>query len=190
VQSLDSEKKVIIVMPALGGKLPQFDGGSIPVDDGVRQEMRQVLSESLPIPFLDTTANQLLQEARATFQRMGLDTQVIFVSANTVQLFLWRGDRIMDTLVLMLKLSGFNAEKTGLCIDIKTSNPKMLFDSLRDLAASPPPEPMTLVAKVINKQLEKWDHLLPDGLLARNYASHTLDVVGGHKLIQLLAQGS
>jgi len=188
VQSLDVEKKVIVVMPALGGKLPQFDGGSISVDDGVRQEMRQVLSESLPIPFLDTTANQLLQEARATFQRMGLDAQVILVSANTVQLFLWLGDRVMNTLVLMLKLAGFNAENVGLCIDIKTNNPEKLFDVLGDLSASPPPDPMTLVANVINKQLEKWDNLLPDELLARNYSSHTLDVVGGHEAIKILAQ--
>ncbi len=189
VQSLDIEKKVIVVMPALGGKLPQFDGGSIPVDDGVRQEMRQVLAETMPIPFLDATANQLLQEARATFHRMGLDAQVILVGSNTVQLYLWRGDRIMNTLVLMLKLAGFNAENVGLCIDIKTNNPEKLFDALRDLATSPPPDPMALVANVINKQLEKWDHLLPDVLLARNYSSHTLDVVGGHGAIKSLTQG-
>ncbi|PPD43797.1 MAG: DEAD/DEAH box helicase [Methylobacter sp.] len=189
VQSLDIERKVIVVIPALGGKLPKFDGGNMPVDDGVRQEMRQVLSESLPIPFLDASANQLLQEARATFHRMGLDAQVILVSANTVQLFLWQGDRVMNTLVLMLKLAGFNAENAGLCIDIKTNNPEKLFDSLRDLAASSPPDPRTLVTKVINKQLEKWDKLLPDDLLARNYSSHTLDVIGGHGAIKSLAQG-
>lgn len=189
VQSLDSEKKVIVVMPALGGKLPQFDGGSISVDDGVRQEMRQVFSETTPILFLDASASQLLQEARTTFHRMGLDAQVILVNANTVQLFLWRGDRVMNTLVLVLKLAGFNVENAGLCINIKTNNPEKLFDSLRDLAVSPPPDSMTLVTNVINKQLEKWDHLLPDELLARNYSSHTLDVIGGHDAIKSLAQG-
>ena len=188
VLSLDIEKKLIIVMPALGGKIPQFDGNSISVDDGVRREMHQILSETNPIQFLDATASLLLEEARATFRRMGLDTQVILVNANIVQLFLWRGDRIMNTLVLMLNRAGFNAENAGLSIDIKTTNPEKLFDSLRDLAASPPPDPITLVNKVINKHLEKWDQLLPDELLAKNYSSFKLDVIGGHEVIKSLVQ--
>jgi len=94
----------------------------------------------------------------------------------------------MNTLVLMLKLAGFNAENAGLCINIKTNNPEKLFDSLRSLVVLPPPDPIMLVANVMNKWLEKWDTLLPDELLDRNYSSHTLDVVGGHEAIKTLAQ--
>lgn len=188
VQSLDIEKKVIVVIPSIGGKLPKFDGGSIFVDDGVRQEMRQVLLETAPISFLDTIATQLLQDALATFHRMKLDTEVMLVSANNVQLFLWRGDRIMNTIVLILKQRGFNAENAGLYINIKTDKPEILFDTLRSLAASPPPDPIILVTNVMNKWVEKWDNLLPDELLARNYSSHMLDVVGGHEAIKTLVQ--
>jgi hypothetical protein len=68
--------------------------------------------------------------------------------------------------------------------NIKTSHPEKLFEALRDLAASPPPDPISLVAKVMNKWLAKWDNLLPDELLARNYSSHMLDVMGGHQVIK------
>lgn len=186
VQSLDVEKKVIVVIPSLGGKLPKFDGDPIPVDDGVRQEMRQVLLETSPISFLDDTANQLLQEARATFHRMSLDTKVLLVSANNIQLFFWRGDRIMSAIALMLKLNGFEVDNTWPCITIKTSNPEKLLITLRNLAVSPPPDPVTLVTKIMNKQQEKWDNLLPAELLDKNYASHFLDVVGGHQAINSL----
>ncbi|POZ49699.1 DEAD/DEAH box helicase [Methylovulum psychrotolerans] len=187
VLSLDIEKKVIAVMPALGGKLPKFDGGNLPVDDGVREEMRQILSETLPIPFLDSTANQLLQEARATFQSMGLDSLPLLAQTHCVQLFPWRGDRVMNTLALMLKQAGFQAENTGLSIIIKTDNPEKVFEALHGLAVSPPPDPTALVAEVMNKRLEKWDALLPAELLAKNYSSHTLDVAGAHEFIKRLA---
>lgn len=189
VLSLDIEKKMIVVMPALGGKLPQFDGGNIPVDDGVREEMRHVFSDNLPIPFLDATANQLLKEARANFHRMGLATQAILTHAHATQIFLWRGDQVMNTVALMLKLAGFTVENAGIFINVKTDAPTKLFDSLQCLAASPPPEQTALVATVINKRLEKWDALLPDELLAKNYSSYALDVAGGHAAIKRLAQG-
>jgi ATP-dependent Lhr-like helicase len=190
VQSLNIEKLIIVVIPAQAGKVPQFDGGGALVDDGVRQEMRQVLIETEPIAFLDTTAQQLLQDARTTFYSMKLDSETVLVSANNVQLFLWQGDRIMNTIVLMLKQRNINAENAGLYINIKTSQPEKLFDTLSNLAASPPPDPISLVATVMNKWLEKWDNLLPDELLARNYSSHTLDVVGGHQAIKTFTQNS
>lgn len=193
VQSLNMEKKEIIVISAIGGKLQKFEGDAISVDDGVRQEMRQVLLETTPISFLDATANQFLKEARATFHRMNLGAEMILVTADqddlnayNVQLFLWQGDRVMNTIVLMLELAGFNAENIGLCITIKISSPEKLFITLRSLAASPPPDPVTLVANILNKQLEKWDNLLPDELLAKNYSSHFIDVVGGHQAINTL----
>lgn len=188
VQSLSVEQKIIEVVPARGGKIPLFDGGNVLVDDGVRQEMRQVLLESTPVGFLDKNATELLKEARTNFHRMKLDSESILINGNKVQLFPWRGDRVMNTIALMLKHSGFEAENSGLCIDIKTSKPETLFDTLHHLAASPPPDPVTLIAKVMNKQLEKWDNLLPDELLARNYSSHTLDVLGGHLAINALVQ--
>lgn len=188
VQSLNIEKLIIVVTPAHAGKIPQFDGGGALVDDGVRQEMRQVLIETTPIAFLDTTAQQLLQDARTTFYSMKLDSEVVLVSANNVQLFLWQGDRIMNTIVLMLKQKNINAENAGLYINIKTNQPEKLFEALHALATSPQPDPISLVATVINKWLEKWDNLLPDELLARNYSSHTLDVVGGHQAIKTFMQ--
>ena len=188
VQFMDIEANKIFVIPALRGDLLLFEGDGIAVDDGVRQEMHQVLTETTLIPFLDTIAGKLLQEARATFYKMGLTSRVILVNADNVRLFFWRGDRVMNTVVLMLEQVGFRAKNAQLYIEITTSNPEILFDSLRDLASLPPPEPTVLVKNIMNKWLEKWDMLLPAELLAKNYASHTLDVIGAHEAIKKIVQ--
>ena len=40
--------------------------------DNVRQEMRAVLADTLPCPFIDQGAQELLDEARKTFVSLGL----------------------------------------------------------------------------------------------------------------------
>jgi len=185
VQELDMEKKLIQVTSARGGKVPMFNGNSGLVDDGVREEMRRILAETDPIPFLDTTATELLKEARATFYRMGLDKELILLNGNNALIFPWFGDRVINTIELMLKHQGLETQNQGLYLKV-AATPKVLLAALRNLALSPPPDSTALVSHVMNKWLEKWDNLLPDELLARNYSSHTLDVVGGHQSIKTL----
>lgn len=185
VQDLDSEKKLIQVTAARGGKVPVFNGNSGLVDDGVREEMRRILTETDPIPFLDTTATALLEEARATFYRMGLDKELILFHKNNALIFPWLGNRVVNAVELMLKQHGLEVQNQGLYLRVSTT-PKALLAALRNLALSPPPDPTALVSDVMNKWLEKWDSLLPEGLLAKNYSSHTLDVAGGHQAIQAI----
>ncbi len=85
----------------------------------------------------------------------------------------------------MLKQQGLEVQNQGLYLRVATT-PKALLAALRNLALSPPPDSTALVSHVMNKWLEKWDSLLPEELLAKNYSSHTLDVVGGHQAIQAI----
>lgn len=102
-------------------------------------------------------------------------------------MFPWRGDRVINAIELMLKHQGLEIQNQGLYLKV-AATPKVLLAALRNLALSPPPDSTALVSHVMNKWLEKWDNLLPDELLARNYSSHMLDVVGGHWAIKTLVQ--
>jgi ATP-dependent Lhr-like helicase len=176
VESLDMERKTILVFPAKGGRPPVFEGGSASVADGVRQEMRQVLAESSPVPFLDPFAQELLEEARGYFQHLGLDQRPVLEGEDTARIFPWVGDVTMNSLAMLFRHWGLNARNEGLCILVTHfgdhSLPRLLFD----MSSRPLPDPATLVASVLNKQQQKWDWLLPEELLRRNYASHNLDV--------------
>jgi ATP-dependent Lhr-like helicase len=187
VKDVDLEKKLIQVTAARGGKVPMFLGDSGSVDDGVRQDMRQILAGAGPIPFLDATAGQLLAEARAAYFRLGLDKNSVVLNDSHALLFPWQGDRIMAALELMLKAQGLEARNLGLYL-LVNAPPKNVLTTLRQLAASPPPEAAVLVKPVLNKWLEKWDHLLPSELLAKNYAAYRVDVLGAHQTIRQLVQ--
>ena len=40
---------------------------------------------------------------------------------------------------------------------------------------------------VVNQRQEKWDFLLPDDLLVRNYVSHNLDIKGATDVLEAFA---
>lgn len=176
VESLDMERKTILVAPAKGGRPPVFEGGGALVGDGVRKEMRQVLLEDAPVPFLDAAAQELLEEARANFRRLGLAQSLMVEGEHHARVFPWAGDIALHTLAMLLRYWGLEAQQEGMCVLVKQSGSSSLTGVLAELCRRPLPQPQELAAGVLNKQQEKWDWLLPEGLLARNFAAHNLDL--------------
>lgn len=173
------EDRLIDVVPAKGGKVPLFDGlmgGK--VHDRVRQEMRAVLAEPTAIPFLDATAMAQLSEARSAYQHLGLHRDAVIQRGNEVQLFTWQGDWVNDTLAVMLTARKLHATNEGLSVNVLDADVDRVFDALYDIGHEPPPSGEVLAAEVANKLRGKWDGLLPDGLLCKNYASSELEVTG------------
>ena len=178
VIACSQEEKRIDVVPAKGGKLPLFDGMGGKVHDRVRAEMREVLANAVPVPFLDPTATKQLMEARDAYAQLGLATRSIAAEGAGVRVFTWQGDWVNDTLALMLATMGLRATNEGLSIHVLGGTVDAVHDAFLDIAESPVPTPEDLAANVQNKYIGKWDGLLPDTLLARNYASAQLDVPG------------
>lgn len=189
VVSCSQEEKRIDVVPAKGGKLPLFDGMGGKVHDRVRQEMRQVLTEAVPVPFLDATAQKQLMEARDAYTAMGLAARSIVHEGNTVRVFTWQGDWVNDTLALILMRKGLRAANEGLSIAVLGTTVDAVHDALLDIAEAPNVVAEEIAAKVQNKFVGKWDGLLPDELLARNYASEQLDVQGAMGCAKELTTG-
>ncbi len=180
IQDDDSEINRIDVIHAPKGMLPSFENvDSFLIDDKVRQEMFRVLSETDDISFLDKTAKHLLLEARSEFQRLGLGEKsqiILSLDNDTVLIFTWRGSRVTKTICLMLKMYELDASG-DFCILAKTSIANLL-SVFQKIIESPLPDEISLVATVSYKQQEKWDYLLPEPLLSKNYASSMLDIDG------------
>ena len=178
VMNCRPENKLIEVEPAKGGKPPAFNGMGGKVHDGVRQEMRNILSDHTAIPFLDKNAARQLEEARLIYDQLGLRSRNIIQYGKDVQLFSWLGDWVNDTLVLMLHGADLRAVSEGLIITVLDIDRERLFSKLLELANRPAPEAEQLSASVQNAQREKWDMLLSEGLLHKTFASRELDVNG------------
>ena len=190
VISLSQEELVIEVAPSVGGKLPDFNGGmGALIHDRVREEMREVLRQSFPVPFLDEAGQAMLNEARDNYRRLGLDQTWLRQSGSQVQLLLWKGDRIQDTLVLLLTARGFKGLNEDICIGLSSTDIAAVYDALLDLQNSEQMSPLELASTVKNLSREKWDLLLPEEVLQASFASSYLDVEGTYRVLDALFTG-
>ncbi len=175
VQDVDLEARVIIVSPSRGGAAPYFDGLGAMIHDRVRQEMRTLLTENSPCPFIDRTAQILLDEARQTFSALGLADQHIIKNGTNCQIVSWLGDHANDALCLLLDHVGLRCESEGLLISTHVDIDKLML-ALEQVAALDASDLQTLLADVENMRREKWDWALPESLLMKSYASISLDI--------------
>jgi len=178
VLSIDLEHKQIDLQPAAGGRVPLFGGSGTSIHDRVREEMFAVY-QSFDVPvFLDATARDLLREGRENFQRLGLRRTMIVPFGKVILLFPWVGDRILDTLILELHGKGLKVSKEGIALSVTDSSELALLAHLRQIVAVESADPIVLAKLAVNKEREKYDHLLGDELLSVDFAARSLDVDG------------
>ncbi len=175
VQDVDLEAKVIVVSPARGGVAPQFEGLGAQVHDRVRLEMKNVLMETAPCPFLDKQAQALLHEARLTFQAMGLESSQLISSESSTQLLTWQGDYTNDALALLLNHVGIQTDNRGLSLEI-AFNEEDTLRALRTVSRLNPEDIAPMLDNVENMTREKWDWALPRSLLMKSFASSHLNI--------------
>ncbi|AYO00079.1 DEAD/DEAH box helicase [Pseudomonas sp. LTGT-11-2Z] len=187
VQDIDLEAKVIVVTPARGGEPPQFDGLSAQLDDRVRLEMRNVLMETTPCPFLDKHAQALLEEARSNFRALGLDSTAIVGSASVSHVATWRGDYTNDALALLLRHVGIQCENNGLFLEVAFGEEDTLR-ALRVVGQMDISDVESILENVENMIREKWDWALPRSLLMKSFASSHLDLQAAVFTARLLSE--
>ncbi|MFV3351459.1 DEAD/DEAH box helicase [Aeromonas veronii] len=175
VRDVDLQAKVIIVSAARGGAPPQFDGLGAMVHDVVRKEMRAVLADSAPCPFIDSSAQALLDEARKTFSSLRLGDGYLIESGSKCSLISWLGDYANDALRLLLNHVGLPCHNTGLVIEID-ANITQANAALNAVGSLDPGDLNSTLADVENMLREKWDWALPEPLLKRSFASISLDI--------------
>jgi len=156
----------------------------------VRAEMRRLLESQAGVPFLDKSARQMLDEARGNYRAMNLDRVMVRQAGAEIQLFGWRGDRVHDTLALILLMRGISAALHGSYVSVEGVSAENLLDVLEEVAGDTSINPLSVAASVKNKEREKWDCLVPDEVLAASFASQYLDVAAAKELAQELVHST
>jgi len=178
VISCDQSAKVMEVKPAKGGKPPVFDGMGGKVHKKIREEMRLILSDAAPVPFLDKNGALQLSEARGVFTSLNLNSNSFVQDGLNTYVFTWASDWVNDTLALMLAQRGCRALNEGICLTAIDVSVDKLKDAMADIAKATDILGTELVENVQNKEREKWDHLLPAELLNKGFAARELDIPG------------
>ena len=168
--------EIAFLIPAPGGKVPKFGGEGALVHTRVREEMFSTYVSTEVPRYLDPEAVNLLEEARVHFERFDLKNQNLIRQGEQTILFVWAGDRVVNTIHLLLADRGYKASKAGMSLQVQNCHPPELLEELYEIASMQSPEPAKLAASVENKIIDKHDRYLPEGLLNSNYASARLDV--------------
>lgn len=181
IVGVDTERRTIDLEPSSGGVPPLFSSSGGTIHDRVRQEMLRLYGNSEVPPYLDSNARTLLDEGRQHFGRLGLAEHRLIPHERGTLLFLWRGDRALNTVLVQLMLRGLKVSRDGIALQIAGVEPNDVSRHLRDLAESGSPDPAALANAVAVKRAEKYDWVLDDELLNRAYAAHSLDALGAQE---------
>ena len=182
IESIDHDKRRVELIPARVGQLPRTGGSGLPVHDRIREEMRLLLASDAPLAWLDKTASELLASARRQYRALELSQLALVCEGNTLNLFLWRGDRVNDALVALLGSRGLTAENLGVCLRIARSSEQQVIKILAEIATAPCPPPAAAIDRRSLGSPEKWDWVRPDSLFYASFASSRLSLVEGHRL--------
>ncbi|WP_227687876.1 DEAD/DEAH box helicase [Psychrobacter immobilis] len=196
VKDIDMDKKVIYVSAVQGGgQPPNFDGdGDMSIHDRVRQEMYDILSSGnyrisvgdKKVDFADKTARELFKESIETFDRCQLRHRPLIDQDGNTYIFMWRGDKVVNTLAALLIQHDFSTERYAGVICINKVNSVQVMRFLQTLAHEPMPSATKLAENVPNKMIEKFDKYLPEDLLNIGYGAKTFDIDGLSDWLQLL----
>jgi ATP-dependent Lhr-like helicase len=178
---IEDQTRVVELTPANGGRAPKFDGGGPEVHDRIRAEMRCLYESSFVPVYLDRTAKELLDEGRDAYRRHGLNLTQVLRADHRAALFPWRGNRVMDTLLLQLDALSLDVFRSSIAIIVKNADDSILIDVLERIAEGDAPSGEALAARAGNKHEEKYDRYLEAGLLCADYASRHFDAVETQK---------
>ncbi|MCG3763708.1 DEAD/DEAH box helicase [Vibrio cincinnatiensis] len=186
VNDIDSDKKTIYVEHAKGGKPPKFSGSGMTIHDVVRQEMFRILKEgdyrisvgNQKVDFADEIAREQFKESVTFFQLADLARKPLLKVGNSTYLFTWLGDKIVNTIVALLVMNGYEASAYAGVIEVEKASVEGAKSTLRTLASRKLPSETELAQSVLEKQIEKFDEFLPEDILSLGYGAKAFDING------------
>jgi ATP-dependent Lhr-like helicase len=188
VLDINSDKKVIALKRATGGRPPKFGGDGQSVHDIVRQEMRRVyIDKAMPI-YLDKTAKETLYEGIDCFHSLGLESTSLLQIGGTVHVLPWCGDQITTTITVLLRRTGLAADCFGGVIDIRNCTIDTFYKSARAILHNEHPTSEELASHVPDTIVDKHDPLIPKELRDLAYGRRYFDVDGAIEWMEGMCQ--
>lgn len=183
---VSEEEKRISLKPGAGGRPPRFDGGGQVIHDIIRQEMyRLYLSDDIPI-FCNKCALNLFEEGRRSFHELMLDAAPMIQFGTTVHILPWAGDKIVNTITMLLRSVGLKADCFSGIIDVRGTDIIACKQAFKDILSSPRPQGYELASNLPNTFIEKHDAIVPKELRELNYSAKFFDIDGAWRWISIL----
>ncbi|WP_406043513.1 DEAD/DEAH box helicase [Succinimonas sp.] len=189
---LSDEKHEIYVKSCKEDAEPLIiDGNGGRIHDGVREKMLELYTSQKPLPYLNRAASKHFEEGREHFQALNLFENRFIVGINGIYLLPWKGDRIMQTIVQILKKHDIpHAKKIGSAIFIPRITSLKFKDTVQAILNTAPPHETELAKTVGNLEFEKYDRFLSRELLQKAYGFRNFDVPGAMEFFKTVIRES
>ncbi len=184
VTDIDNQKNIIYVKAAKGGKPPKFKGSGMSIHGHVRHEMLKIYTEGdyriemngMRYEFLDDRARDLFHEGLRNFRDLKLESRRIISIGSHLYIIPWAGDKIVNTLSVLLMWGGYKANSFAGVVEIEKAVHARVANYLKNICEGNAPSNAELAGLVKNKYTEKYDNLLPDELLEQGYGAKAFDI--------------
>ncbi|MFH2001892.1 MAG: DEAD/DEAH box helicase, partial [Planctomycetota bacterium] len=140
IEKVDTDKRVVLVKQARGGRLPYFPGaGGCDLHPKVHAKMRQLLfSDDLPA-YLDVEAGRMLQHAREAARALDLEKSGFIQNGSRLCWFTWAGSRINRTLwVYGSLIAGLKVNEEELGLTFQDATKEAVIQTFQRFVDNPP----------------------------------------------------
>jgi ATP-dependent Lhr-like helicase len=177
VSQVDQERLTIYVRPAEGLRGARFKGGLGEIDPKIRVKMRELLSDSQTLHYLDSEAAKLLEDARGAATSANIcRPELVSLGPSRCAWMTWTGTRIQATLQAMLTTDELRPtdRDIALCFDVGIDRVRSLIRE----TASRNLSPLEIARRMGVLPRRKYDWLLSDELFFEETAREWIDLPG------------
>ncbi|MCR5537079.1 MAG: DEAD/DEAH box helicase [Succinivibrio sp.] len=184
---LSHERRIIGVKPYPHEALPlAINGNSGKIHDVVRREMFRLYQEGEIPPFLNKQAREHFQHALLVFRHFDLEHTCLVEGPSGLALFPWRGDRVMRTIIALLRKYSIKGQQQGSHIELGFTSRDSLKEAVQKILHDSTLQSLDLVPKQYSLCIDKYDEFLSPELLRLSYARSALDLDGALEFIAKL----
>ena len=187
VVHLDRHRREVSVVPASGRMTPFFLPTDRPVHARVRQQMREILSNSQDFPYLTERASQMLRDARTAAERSHvLSGKFQDVTNSKCVWFPWTGTKAIKTVEAMANVAGISVKTIDQpVIALEFSIPAIEVRNRMRIVLNTPVDVIKLAEQLEPKMNRKYDPYLTPELLNLGLSFSSLDLDNALTALQL-----
>lgn len=184
----NEERKIIGVKAFPHEAQPLITGGSCgQVHDEIRAEMFRLYSGTEIPRYLNARAREHFSRGLLNFRNYHLDRFRVIEGPKGLALFPWKGDKVLRTMILMLRRKSVKAFQCRSHIELEYTSPDNLASAVRGIVEDTAPDGTELVAKIRNLDISKHDSYLSRELKRLAYARSFLDIPGALRSFREIA---
>jgi len=187
VNFFSQERRIIGVKPFQFNAQPlAINGSAGHIHDEVRKRMFAIYTQKYIPPYVNRVAAEHLKSGMASFEKMNLGKSHFYEGPGGIALFPWRGDRVIRTIVLMLKKEAISATEYKSHIELDYTPKDSLKVALYNILNQSDIDEIELIRKINNLDRDKHDEFISMDLKRKSFAHSELDIEGALEFFRIL----